>query len=218
MEAFFVQYSNSLKSVTFRTEGRQLQRPFPTTVAARRDGNDGRQLFNLVLNANGKKLDHTRFVINADARLDYEADKDAAKMRTTDNLQTLLYTLQNGTQMAINERPMADGEVQLGLETEKAGTYTIALQTNASEPVQLVDLQEGRTIDLTADSYTFNAAAGKHNQRFLLRVGAGATTGIVQYVATQSQQTEPAFNLNGQRVSTAQKGIVVKNGKKVIVK
>ena len=116
-------------------------------------------------------------------------------------------------QYAINERPIGNGEIYLGLQLPAGGTYTIALQTKAEGPVTLIDKEDGTEADLTTAAYSFQTDGGTLNSRFLLRLG---TTDGVQSVALPTQQTEQLYDLQGRRTEKPQKGIYVKNGKKVV--
>lgn len=46
----------------------------------------------------------------------------------------------------------------------------------------------------------------------------GETTGISEFTANEDVTNAPLFNLNGQRVNTNAKGLLIKNGKKIIIK
>ncbi|MCI5854706.1 MAG: hypothetical protein MR005_04085, partial [Prevotella sp.] len=46
----------------------------------------------------------------------------------------------------------------------------------------------------------------------------GETTGISEFTANEDVTNAPLFNLNGQRVNANAKGLLIKNGKKIIIK
>ncbi len=46
----------------------------------------------------------------------------------------------------------------------------------------------------------------------------GETTGISEFTANEDATNAPLFNLNGQRVNANAKGLLIKNGKKIIIK
>lgn len=217
MEAFFVQISDVATEIVFHKEGRQLSLAIEKDAlqAPRRAATPGRKLYNVLLR-NGDDYDRTRFVINADAKMDYEADKDAAYMPSLSDNVSCIYTCQGGTRYAINERPEGEGLIDLGLSLATDGTYTLSLNTHETDEVTLIDRQEGTAVLLDADGYTFSAKAGTVEGRFQIQLG-NATA--VQSVAATQQHTEQAiYNLLGQRVTNASKGVFIQNGRKVVIK
>ena len=229
-ESFFIQYSDNVTDVTFHKEGRQLGLAFENTaLPAPRHvrQNSNRRVYNVYLQ-NGDDNDRTRFVINPDATTGYEADKDAAYMAPLSDGVSSVYTVQNGIQYAINERPEGDGLIALGLRIAAAGTYTLALQTNAGDDVMLIDQQQQTTVRLDEQGYTFTAQAGTTGGRFLIKVGS--TTGVSSLtpnpIPEQSSPTHSlspkgegsVFDLQGRRVAQPQQGLYIQNGRKVIVK
>ena len=80
----------------------------------------------------------------------------------------------------------------------------------------LTDLQENRTVQLDETGYSFSTESGTFNNRFLIGLN-GEATGI-KAIDQTSKTNDTYFNLNGQRVEKAQKGIFVKQGRKVVVK
>ena len=126
-----------------------------------------------------------------------------------------LYTIADGVKYAINERPIGDGEIQLGMQLPTAGTYTLALTKSASLPVTLVDCLTGDETDLTANAYIFRADAGTQNSRFVIRIG-GATG--IRTVVSESVADTPFYDLQGRRVSQPRQGVYIKDHKTVIIK
>jgi len=218
-EAFFIQAPVGTTSTTMAADGRQTTRKIIEALKARAEvaANADRKVINLTLN-NGTDGDRTRVVINPAAKMDYEIGRDASKMEPLNKNVPSLFSLQNGVQMAINERPLGEGVVNLGFTAATAGTYTIAMSSEPGLDVELIDLQENRTVTLDSEGYTFQTGAGTVTGRFMLRIGNGMVTNV-QYVAMPSQQTEQVYDLQGRRISNGiQKGVYVKNGKKVVVK
>ena len=255
-QGFFMQRPLEGGTIVFRKDGRQHNtdpRPweyYEVNAARATEPQPRRQLFNLVLcTSNASEgfsagttatLDRTRFVINDGATLDYEVSRDAAKFDNPDG--TDLYTHCNGVHYAINERPFDDGTIRLGMRLPAAGSYTLTLasmpagssQSEASQgpsaqagSITLIDRETGTETDLTASSYTFQAAAGTTEARFLVRLNGTAVTSV-QSVAVLQQQTEQLFDLQGRPVANPQPGVYVrrsaegrlqgKNGRKVIIK
>ena len=125
-----------------------------------------------------------------------------------------LYTIENGTQFAINERPLGDGTVQVGIKVAADDTYTISALRNQFQSIVLVDNETGIETDLTNASYTFQASKGSSENRFMLRIGGTVVTDVQS--VNVAQQTGQTYNLQGQRIDVPQKGLYIMNGKKVI--
>ncbi len=136
--------------------------------------NPDRLIINLTM-SDGTNSDRTRVVFNAAKTDAYETGTDAAKFMTGNIPQIYSVGVAN-VRYAINERQQ--GEVKLGFNAPKAGTYTIAAM-RMDMPMLLRDLETGTTISLTDKEYTFESKAGTFDDRFLLTVDNSAT-GIAQ--------------------------------------
>lgn len=220
-EAFFIQRPLDQASISFLREGRQLTPEAKAEVnyfaAARQSEMTAkRSIFNLKI-AGNEQNDQTRFVINESASLEYEMDKDASKFMDATVKGIQFYTIENGQRYAINERPLAAGEVALGMKVEKAGSYTITLDTTADAEVYLIDLLTGQEILLGEGGYTFQAEAGTFDGRFLVRLVSSDLTGI-STVSNDQQKGEDYFDLQGRKIDQPAKGVYINNGKKVVVK
>ena len=174
-----------------------------------------RSVFNLMLQQDNKTLDRTRIVINKQAELGYESDKDAAKFEAMTKVSQI-YTIVDGQHYAINERPIGNGEMVLGAEFAMKGTYTLILETSAEEKVYLIDRLTGAEVLMTEDGYTFEAEAGIANGRFLVRVDSDEVTGIRSIDNSESE--DAYYDLRGVRVQKPHKGLYINNGKKTVVK
>lgn len=218
-EAFFVQRPEGIESITFALVGKQTDNTVHTesakaapTVAA-----NSRQLLDLTI-SNGDQTDRTRVVVNENASADYELTCDAGKF-FGEGLQT--YTIgDEGTCYAINERPLGEGTVALGIMTPAEGKYTFALTRNETNRVVLVDMETGTQTDLTAGDYSFQAAKGTDNGRFTLKIESG-TTGIKSIPAAETK-TRAVYDLTGRLVGYSlqglKRGIYLVNGRKIYVK
>lgn len=222
-EAFFVQRPVDIDAITFRADGRQTDRAVRNRVYSQtytRSASE-RQVFNLTL-SDGEKKDRTRFVINSAAARDYEMSRDANKFMSDDARIPQLYTIDGGVQYAINERPMDNGVVALGVRFGMKGSYTIALDTQIKGvSIVLVDKLTGIETDLMEGAYTFTAEAGTINNRFEVRMRAdeenGDTTGLdslngqvqVKAAAGKIVVTAPyeaaieVYDAEGQRIAAA---------------
>lgn len=198
-EAFFVQRPVDQAEITFDVEGRQhnftVRTIEPTTRAKAIDLVDAnREVYNLSL-SNGETSDRTRIVINPKAEMSYNAAYDAGKMMSERTLTAQLYTIGDDIDYAINERPLGDGIVHIGVRFAENGTYTLALE--GDKTAILTDHQEGKQVELDANGYTFTAKAGECRDRFTISWSNGGVTGIDGIY----QDTEPSnmsvFSLDG---------------------
>lgn len=214
-EAFFVQKPEGNAVPSYDKTGRMTYTQATNhhtnkAAAARRmaPGKRDRQLLNLVL-SNGEQQDQTRVVFNEKKTAGYERECDAAKFMSMEQVPQL-YTVEQQTQYAINERQK--GSVQVGFTAPKAGTYTLKAERMDMAMV-LKDAVTGITHDLNNGEYTFESEAGTFNQRFML-MPAGDATAIE--TATAAEADSPAYMLDGRRAENGAKGVVVEKGKKVV--
>lgn len=214
-QAFFVQCPDNVTKIGFPVDGRQLDNKIESQNAARADQASERKLIDVVL-TDGTNSDRTRFVLNPQASLDYELTCDASKFFATDTDLPQIYTLEQRVPMAINERPMGDGTVKIGIRMAQDGEYTISSPRCHLNNIVLVDNETGRETNLAdGDSYTFTAKAGTDDSRFSLRMGGTIITEVKSLNAERSTGNE-YYNLNGQRIAEPQKGLYIVNGKKVM--
>ena len=217
-EGFFVQCPDDKQAITFSKDGRQISRE--VRVAVRNRGGDykspptfSRDIFNIVL-TNGNTTDRTRIVINEEASTQYEMDKDATKFFTTEAAMPLLYTKADGISYAINERPLGDGIVNLCVTNGNGAYCTITLADDLTDyDVTLEDKEAGKLTPLKdGKGYSFYA----NGQTFLLHINHTSTG--VRSVHTDSNKADVLYNLNGQRIDATYKGVVIKNGKKTVIR
>ena len=217
-EGFFVQCPDDKQAITFSKDGRQISRE--VRVAVRNRGGDhkslptfSRDIFNIVL-TNGNTTDRTRIVINEEASTQYEMDKDATKFFTTEAAIPLLYTKADGISYAINERPLGDGIVNLCVTNGNGAYCNITLADDLTDyDVTLEDKEAGKLTPLKdGKGYSFYA----NGQTFLLHIN-NTSTGV-RSVHTDSNKADVLYNLNGQRIDATYKGVVIKNGKKTVIR
>jgi len=216
LQALFVQCPDELHTISFPIDGRQLTTKIESQNGARAKEAPARKLIDVEL-SDGQLSDKTRFVMNPQAKLEYETTCDASKFMSMDAAVPQIYTIENETPMAINERPFGDGTVKLGIKVAAGGQYTISAPRNQFQNIVLVDSETGTETNLASGSYAFAANAGTHDGRFMLRVGGTMVTEIAN-VKKNDAQPDHYFNLNGQKVDAPAKGVYVVNGKKVIFK
>ena len=222
-QAFFVQRPVNEESIVFLKEGRQTNLDIrymdynngkyaPGRVST--TTNVERSVFNIIL-SNGEQSDRTRFVINQSAQKAYEQGLDASKFASLVSVSQL-YTIENDVHFAINERPLSDGIITLGMTIATGGIYTLTLSTTVDQEIWLMDKFTGKEILLNGDTgYTFNTEAGTYENRFTLRLGNGTVTGVKE-IATEQQKIENIYDMQGRSVDAVQKGIYIMDGKKVV--
>lgn len=179
-QAFFTQKPEDSSRLQFESESRctyqQGQKQQSNAKAARMmKGINPKRLFINLTISDGTNSDRTRVVFN-DAKADaYELGTDAAKF-LTNSIPQIYSTDGTNVRYAINERNQ--GEVKLGFNAPKAGTYTIAA-VRMDMPMKLRDLETGTVVGLTDKDYTFESKAGTFDDRFMLEIDNSAT-GIAQ--------------------------------------
>lgn len=226
MQAFFVQKPDAVDNIIFHKEGRQLTTDInhlnaaPRTNAATRSN---RCLFDIQIESSELSSDETRVVVNSQAQMSYEVERDAAKFMSSEPQVPQLYTFDTeGNSYAINERPIDNGQVSLAYYAGQADNYTIrALRADGT--VSLYDSETDTTVDLTTEEYTFysDPTNGINTSRFTLTFTVADTTptdieGID--VLHDASQMRHIYDLQGRRVDEAQKGIFIEDGKKIVRK
>ena len=215
-EAFFVQRPVEQESIVFYADGRQTDRYAREMANARNSAATGRKVYNIVLKGE-KTADRTRVVLNEKASMAYEMNCDASKFDAMSRDASQIFTVAGNARMSINERPMGSGIVELGVVIASEGVYTIALKQAGEKKVVMEDRKLGVCTVLSADNeYTFSAVPGEAKGRFFLNFDESAT-GIDGIGAGQTDK-EPAYNTAGVRVEDGQKGLVIKEGKKIVNK
>lgn len=222
-QAFFIQCPDEVSEISFPVEGRQITSTITSqnAIKSQTPEEQSRWLVDIELN-DGEQSDQTRFVLNNEASITYERSCDASKFFEAGTTCPQLFTIENDEPLAINERPLGDGYVQLGMIVAKSGTFTISATRNQFQEITLIDLETGSQTDLSTDSYTFDAEAGESYTRFLLSLNdSSIATGLQSLDKVESAVDRGAgrvFNLAGQRIVNPQKGVYIMNGKKVVVK
>lgn len=226
MQAFFVQKPDAVDNIIFHKEGRQLTTDVNHLNAAPRANattRSNRCLFDIQIESSELSSDETRVVVNSQAQMSYEVERDAAKFMSSEPQVPQLYTFDTeGNSYAINERPIDNGQVSLAYYAGQADNYTIrALRADGT--VSLYDSETDTTVDLTTEEYTFysDPTNGINTSRFTLTFTVADTTptdieGID--VLHDASQTRHIYDLQGRRVDEAQKGIFIEDGKKIVRK
>lgn len=107
--------------------------------------------------------------------------------------------------------------------SETSGTYTNQYLTNGTDKVMIYDkfktnvtISKGEGYDVTGVLVTAKLS-GKIVKE-LAPISAPVPTGINSITTDAADANAPAYNLSGQRVGKNAKGVLVKNGKKYVVK
>ena len=222
MQSFFVQKPDAVDNIIFRKEGRQLTSEITHAISARSfraPSQTIRHIFNLQLLGN-EMIDETRVVVNGNASLNYEIERDAAKFMSFESAVPQIFTLDNtGNNYAINERPLADGKVKLAYYAGKNGFYTISAP-RADGAIYLYDAETNETVNLTERAYTFysDVTEGSNDTRFVLSLNvSGETTGIESIEESKIITDSTIYDLQGRKIQTSTKnGVYIQNGKKVL--
>ncbi len=168
----------------------------------------GRQIVDLVIGNADNVVDKTRVVFNEEKTLGYDTGSDAAKFISTDAAYQIYSLDSEGTMYSINQRPVYNGKVPLGIIVKNAGEVTISvnrMERSVSIYDKLLDVSQ----DLSVNGYTFNATVGTIDDRFVLMTmspflrgdvnGDGVVDAldaslILQYVAHKFGDENPDFN------------------------
>ncbi len=222
-EAFFIQCPTDEVAMAFDKAGRQKTREVREIAAPARilSHDIGRKVINLSLTG-VSGTDATRIVLNDKASLSYESTCDAAKFFSPEGEVPQLFTFAGEVEFAINERPVSDGLIALGMRIGASGSYTIALEGNyEGYQVWLDDMLAGESVRLdTSAGYTFTTQNGKTHDRFRIRF-VSSDINAVDQIETNTTETGDfgTYTIDGRRISNPEAGsLLIKNGKKVIVK
>ena len=222
MQSFFVQKPEAVDKIVFKKEGRQLL----STVAPHTTSNtfstekSSRQVFNIqIISNDSEATDETRVVLNNNANMGYELECDASKFMSFDaSVPQIFTTDSDGNAYAINERPAQDGEVALAFYAANDGKYTINT-LRADGNVQLIDNEEGKTVDITNDVYTFdaNASSEPNTTRFTLLFNQNEATGVNEVNGNESVKASGVFyDMLGRQTKATQPGIYIQGTIKVV--
>lgn len=210
MQAFFVQKPDGVEAITFQPEGRQITSTIDHSagVKAMAGKAASRRFIELEL-SNGITDDHTRLVVNPQAKETFDANNDASKMMSTD-ITAQIFSVQGDEAYAIKESPFAAGQAEIGMWFPADGQYVVNI-TRADVKVELMD--NGAVVPMP---YTFTADEGFCEGRFVLRITTDPTA--IEGVEG-NDASAPLYDLQGRKVgSTTHKGIYVQKGKKMVVK
>ena len=131
--------------------------------------NSTRKIIEFSIGNSAGYVDKTRIVLNEKRSLDYESDCDASKF-ISNNADFQIYSLGNNVKYSINERPLDNGEIPLGIVVKKAGSVTIGT-TRLECSATLIDKVLNKEQDMALGEYTFESDAGTIEDRFYIKIG-----------------------------------------------
>lgn len=180
MQAFFVQKPVDVDVITFLPEGRQMDATVRAPIAlCSVEKRSERIIYNLIF-GNDEYKDKTRIVVNAGMTVGYDMTCDAAKFMSDDKQVPQLFSIDaSSIRYAINERPIEDGIIPLGVYVGKAGSYSFSLGEIMEQcgEVLLIDKLTKREVRLDQENYTLDIDAGNYEDRFEIHLD-NTTTGI----------------------------------------
>ncbi len=144
------------------------ENPMEPTGSGSNVDNTGRQLVNLIITKDGVEVDKTRVVFNEQKTLEYDISCDASKFISNEAVYQI-YSIGNDgtTRYSINERPLDDGNVRLGIIAQQSGEATISA-TRLDRSAFIYDKVLNTYQDLSVKGYTFTCNAGTFDDRFIL--------------------------------------------------
>ncbi len=128
------------------------------------------QTYNMQLDfTDGNYPVRTFINLNEQGTKEYDLNRDMGMIINEGIPQ--IYTLTGVSQLAINNLPVENQSVQLGVQASTAGNYTFSMENVPAGimPV-LYDAETGNTVNLRDDSYTVYVEEGTDEQRFILQI------------------------------------------------
>lgn len=193
-----------------------------------RDASGAIQFFNTGLELNVNQ------VINGTVEVTYSPYNEMPEAKKTANTSAEKLTITDGEAAVPTKVTVADltsdkylcdlvTVENVNITTEKEGTYTNNYLVSGDDKVMIYDkfktnvtISEGEGYDVTGVLVTAKLS-GKIVKE-LAPISAPVPTGINNITTEATDADVPAYNLSGQRVGKNAKGVLVKNGKKYVVK
>ena len=193
-----------------------------------RDASGAIQFFNTDLELNVNQ------VINGTVEVTYSPFNDLPEAKKTANTSAEKLTITDGEAAVPTKVTVADltsnkylcdlvTVENANIISKTSGTYTNQYLTNGTDKVMIYDkfktnvtISEGEGYDVTGVLVTAKLS-GKIVKE-LAPISAPVPTGINNITTEATDANAPAYNLSGQRVGKNAKGVLIKNGKKYVVK
>lgn len=193
-----------------------------------RDASGAIQFFNTDLELNVNQ------VINGTVEVTYSPYNEMPEAKKTANTSAEKLTITDGEAAVPTKVTVADlstdkylcdlvtvGNVKI--TSEESGTYTNNYLVSGDDKVMIYDkfktkvaITDGEGYDVTGILVTAKLSGNVVNE--LAPISAPVATGINNISAAVDSAAAPVYNLSGQRVGKNAKGVLVKNGKKYVVK
>ena len=171
----------------------------PAAIAARRNASNRDQYtLRLVLQQEGKDQDQTYIRLLAEgATNEFDMNVDLSKII---NRGANIYSLIGKEEAAANVMPIEESIIPIGLDIEKAGTYTFAMPDGTDGITAiLIDYETQTEHNLLTTEYTVNLNEGINNKRFAIRVVPNqVATNIESLFDSNCNQNVQKYIINGQ--------------------
>ena len=171
----------------------------PAAIAARRNASNRDQYtLRLVLQQEGKDQDQTFIrLLAGGATNEFDMNVDLSKII---NRGANIYSLIGKEEAAANILPIEESIIPIGLDIEKAGTYTFAMPDGTDGITAiLIDYETQTEHNLLTTEYTVNLNEGINNKRFALRVVPNqVATNIESLFDSNCNQNVQKYIINGQ--------------------
>lgn len=193
-----------------------------------RDASGAIQFFNTDLELNVNQ------VINGTVEVTYSPYNEMPEAKKTANTSAEKLTITDGEAAVPTKVTVADltsdkylcdlvTVENANIISETSGTYTNQYLTNGTDKVMIYDkfktktsITDGEGFDVTG--ILVKAKLSGNIIKELAPISAPVPTGINSITTDAADANAPAYNLSGQRVGKNAKGVLVKNGKKYVVK
>lgn len=193
-----------------------------------RDASGAIQFFNTDLELNVNQ------VINGTVEVTYSPFNELPEAKKTANTSAEKLTITDGEAAVPTKVTVADltsnkylcdllTVENANIISETSGTYTNQYLTNGTDKVMIYDkfktktnITDGEGFDVTGIFVTAKLS-GNIIKEFA-PISAPVPTGINNITTEATDANAPAYNLSGQRVGKNAKGVLIKNGKKYVVK
>ena len=178
-EAFFIQKPLNNNTLMFNKEGRQHTHEILPRAASRNQAKSlqNRHILNFAI-SDGVDTDRSRVVINEQASIGYETDKDAPKFMEAKPNMPQLFSIESGVQYAINERPIGDGQIMFSFYAPADGEYHFSVDGDVTNMIVL-DTETGTSWAMADGDFVFTTTEGMHNARLVVSL-TGKPTAIAQ--------------------------------------
>lgn len=193
-----------------------------------RDASGAIQFFNTDLELNVNQ------VINGTVEVTYSPFNELPEAKKTANTSAEKLTITDGETAVPTKVTVADltsnkylcdlvTVENANIISETSGTYTNQYLTNGTDKVMIYDkfktktnITDGEGFDVTGIFVTANLSGNIIKE--LAPISAPVPTGINNITTEATDANAPVYNLSGQCVGKNAKGVLIKNGKKYVVK